>query len=127
MKDELAEQLLNELVETRKSFSNATNSFSTAVNQIKWNRRNTVIQYALIAVVIIMICLGVAYYLDDRHAACQRGNDLRLSIMISLDHNAASIGAALGVVTGASPEKVNEYMDAYYRQPKPPGLELRDC
>ena len=127
MKDEMAEQLLAELIATRKSFSDATNSFSTAIDQIKWNRRNTVIQYVLIAVVICMIGFGVAYYLDEKHAACERSNDLRLAVMISLDHNAASIGAALGIVTGASPDTVADYMQAYFDQPEPPGLELREC
>jgi len=127
MNDELAEKLLTELVETRKSFTTATESFNTATAQIKWNRINTVIQYVLIAVVAIMLGLGVTYYMDEKQAACERGNDLRVQIALSLDFNATAIGAALAVVSGASPETFDDYMDVYENQEKPPILELREC
>ena len=127
MNDELVERLLAELVETRKSFADATVSFNKATSQIKWNRVNTAIQYILIvAVVIIMAAMGI-YYMDERKEACERGNTLRAQIAISLDYNAAAIGAALAAVTGASPETLQDYMDAYNSQEKPPVLHLREC
>lgn len=120
MNDEQVERLLTELSETRKSFD-------AAIGQIKWNRINTIIQYVLLAIVLVMIVLGVSYYLDEQRAACIRGNDLRTSIQNSLDSNAAAIGTALVIVADAPKEKFIEYMEAYAQQEKPPALKTREC
>lgn len=120
MNDDQVERLLKELVETRKSFDKAA-------EQIRWNRINTIIQYCLTAVIVVMIILGVSYYLDEKQATCERGNDLRRAIDHSLNSNAHAIGTALVIVTNASDEKFNEYMEAYNQQDKPPALKLRDC
>jgi len=120
MKDEQVDQLLEELRATRESFDRATSS-------IKWNRFNTIVQYVLIAFVMVIIGSGVIYYLHERKVACERGNDLRITVQGSLDNNAAAIGAALVIVTGASQERFQEYMDAYNQQEKPDILELREC
>lgn len=120
MNDELVERLLDELSATRQSFDAAT-------AQIKWNRRNTIIQYILIAVVLIMLFGGLVYYLDDQKASCEHDNDLRISISNSLDSNAWAIGVALAVVSNASDETFREYMEVYGKQDKPQVLELRDC
>lgn len=134
MNDELVERLLEEVVETRKlfatateTFSTATQSFNNATKHIKWNRRNTVIQYVLISVVVMMLCVGVVYYNSERKASCHRGNDLRLDISSSLDSNAAAIGVAIAIVSAAPEEKFEEYMDIYNEQEKPEVLELREC
>lgn len=120
MNDEQVERILAELVTTRKSFD-------AAIGQIRWNRINTAIQYVLLALVVIMFSLGTRYYLDEKRATCERGNELRLSIVDSLDSNAAAIGLALVIVTDASEESFKEYMDAYNQQEPPPALGVRDC
>lgn len=120
MNDEQVERILVELTATRKSFD-------AAINQIKWNRINTTIQYVLIAIVALMFGFGIRYYLDEKQATCERGNELRAKIVNSLDTNAAAIGIALVIVTDAPNEKFIEYMEAYGEQEKSPALELRDC
>lgn len=120
MNERQVDRLLDELVKTRESFDRAT-------AQIRWNKLNTAILYALVSVILVMIGLGVKYYFDQRRVDCERGNDLRAQIVISLDYNAAAIGSALASVSGASPEVFNQYMDAYGDQEKPPILQLRDC
>ncbi len=120
MNDEQVEQLLVELGKTRQSFEKA-------IGQIKWNRINTFIQYGMLALLLVMVVCGIVYYLDDKQEACERGNEFRVAIQNSLDSNAASIGIALTIVTGASEERFLEYMEAYNQQEKPDILELRDC
>jgi hypothetical protein len=127
MQDEQVERLLEELVRTRESFDSATVSFDAAIKQIKWNRINTIIQYALIAIVLIMLFFGSIYYLGEKNASCERGNDLRSDISDSLDSNALAIGAALVIVTGAPQERFDDYIDAYAQQNKPEVLTLRNC
>lgn len=120
MNDTQVERLLDELARTRESFD-------TAITQIKWNRINTVIQYCLIVAMFVMGTLGAIYYLDEKHAQCERGNDLRMSITNSLDANAAAIGIALATVSGAPDDAFREYMEVYSEQDKPSALELREC
>lgn len=120
MKEEQVDRLLEELAKTRESFD-------VAARSIKWSRRNTIIQYGLIFVVVCMLLSLGLYYKNQQHAACVRGNDLRMSIATSLDNNAAAIGASLVIVTGASPEDFDAYMDAYSQQAKPEALKIRGC
>ena len=134
MNDELVERLLEEVAATRKLFATATEAFTTATTSfndaarsINWNRRNTIIQYVLISIVVLMLAGGTIYYTSEKTAACERGNDLRLDITSSLDDNAAAIGFALAVVSDAPDEKFQEYMDVYNDQAKPEVLELREC
>jgi hypothetical protein len=127
MNDELAEKLLVELAETRQSFVTAAEAFDKAIKQIRWNRVNTAIQYLLLFVVIIMIGFAVDYYFDDKRESCERGNELRSSIVTYSEHEAARIGIALTVVTGASEDKFEEYMEAFRSQDVPEAFQLRDC
>lgn len=120
MNDEQTERLIEELSRTRESFDEA-------IRQIKWNRINTVIQYIMLVVVVIILIFGASYYLDEKKASCERGNELRSDISNSLDTNARAVGAALVIVTGASPERFAEYVDAYNQQDKPEVLKLRSC
>jgi hypothetical protein len=120
MNDEQLDQLLSELSKTRESFD-------SVVKTIRWTRINTIVQYALLAVVLIMGSLGVAYYLDDKRENCERGNEFRASIDNTMTANAAAIGAALVTVTGASHEDFLEYMEAYNHQPRPEILKPRSC
>jgi hypothetical protein len=127
MNENQIDQLLQELVSTRKSFDAATASFNAATRQIRWNRINTTIQYVLIFVVAVMFCFGVVYYLDQQRESCERGNALRTSIKDSLDSNAIAIGVALAVVSDAPEGKFQEYLNEYGKQEKPEALKLRNC
>jgi len=118
--DEQVERILTELTKTRESFE-------AAINQIRWNRINTAIQYVLLAVVVVMLGVGVKYYLDEKQLSCERGNDLRQDIQSSLDSNAASIGATLVIVTDAPEGIFQEYLDIYNQQNEPEVLRLRSC
>ncbi len=120
MNDELISELLTELSETRKSFEKV-------VDQIEWNRRNTIIQYGLIVVVVLMMLVGGIYYINDKKRSCLASNATRANIAVSLDAHANNIGIALGTVTGASPGAVEEYYAAYIAQPRPAILEPRKC
>lgn len=127
MNDEQAERFITELIETRRVFNDAMETFKGATNSIRWTRINTTVQYVLLVAVLFLYTFGAAYYINDKHASCVRGNDLRVSIGDSLDANATAIGVALTVVTEAPQEKFEQYLEVYNRQPKPPALELRDC
>jgi Mn2+/Fe2+ NRAMP family transporter len=134
MNEDLVEHLLGEVVVTRQQFTTATEAFTTATEafndatkHIKWNRINTIIQYVLISVVVLMLGAGAVYYTSEKKASCVRGNDLRLDITSSLDSNAAAIGFAIAIVSAAPDEKFKEYMEVYDDQPKPKVLELREC
>lgn len=132
--EEQLTQLIGEFSETRKSFDQATEKFGEAVHQIKWNRRNTKIQYALIVLVVIAYISGVLFYIQDQEdyrsdqrAACVRGNEIREQISVSLDSHATAIGVALTVVSEAPQEKFEQYLEIYRQQPKPEALVLREC
>ena len=120
MNDELVEQLLAELSETRKSFD-------AAIKTIKWNRFNTVVQYCLIVAVFLLGTFFVIYYVDDQHEACVRGNELRAAVTQGDTSTAEAIGIALTVLTEAPQETLQEYLDIYNQQDRPPALEMRDC
>lgn len=128
MTDEQLERFIQEMVKTRESFDTATETFSKAIKQIKWNRVNTIIQYVLIAIVLVMFGLGIRYYLEEKQASCERSNDFRVSVQSSMVSNARAIGVALAVVTGAPDSRFQEYMDAYNEaQDTPDILDLREC
>lgn len=127
MRDEQVERILAELANTRESFDNATAAFNTAINQIRWNRINTIIQYCLLGLVLIMLVLGGLYYLGEKQDECERDNTLRSNISSSLDSNAIAIGTALVIVTNAPQERFDEYIQAYAKQNKPEVLALREC
>lgn len=127
MRDEQVERILNELARTRESFDAATETFNTAIEHIQWNRRNTIIQYFLIFLVVCMLGMGSIYYLNEKHANCVRGNDLRVAIVDAIDSNARAIGTALAVVSNAPDAKFKEYMEVYNQQDKPLALETRKC
>lgn len=120
MNEEQVDVLIAELVKTRESFSEA-------IGHIKWNRRNTAFQYVLIVVLSLVIASNIFYYRNEQHRACERGNDLRLSITRSLDANALAIGIALSKVTDAPQSKLDEYLRVYNAQAKPEVLKLRKC
>lgn len=120
MDEDLVEQLLQELRETRKTFEHA-------IVAIRWNKINTIVQYVLISVVVLMLVFGVLYYLDDKREACERGNATRASIQISLDAHAAAIGTALAIVTDAPDARLQEYLEAYADQADPEILKPRQC
>jgi hypothetical protein len=120
MNDEQLDQLLLELGKTRESFD-------SVVKTIKWTRINTIVQYALLAVVLVMGCLGVIYYLDDKRENCERGNEFRAAIDNTMTENATAIGAALVIVAGASHDDFLAYMEAYNDQPRPEILKPRSC
>lgn len=126
--------LIGEFSETRKSFDRATAQFGEAVHQIKWNRRNTKIQYVLIILMVIAYISGVLFYVQDQHdyredqtEACERGNEVREQIAVSLDAHAVAIGVALTAVSDAPQEKFDQYLEVYRQQPRPEALELREC
>ena len=120
MKEEQVDRLLEELARTRESFDQA-------IKSIKWNRFNTIVQYVLISVIVVMLAVGTNYWVAEKRASCERGNDLRRDIQNSLDKNAGAIGIALTIVTGAPDERLQEYIDAYNQQDKPAVLRLREC
>lgn len=120
MDDAQVELLLSELSETRKSFD-------AAIGAIRWNRINTIIQYILIVIVMVMSLLGVVYYLDQRREDCERDNSTRAAFEDSLDANAAAIGVALATVSGAEAAVFQEYLEVYAAQPKPEALQPRSC
>jgi hypothetical protein len=120
MNDELVEQLLSELSKTRESFD-------SVVKTIRWTRANTIIQYVLLTIVLIMGAVGVIYYADDKREQCERGNEFRVAISNSIDSNAAAIGLTLVEMTGSSPERFEEFLEVYQSQAKPEILEPREC
>jgi hypothetical protein len=120
MNDELVEQLLSELSKTRESFD-------SVVKTIRWTRFNTIVQYALLVMVLIMGGIGVAFYLDDKQEQCERDIKFRDAIADSVDSNAMAIGLALVEVSGASPDRFQDYVEAYQHQDQPEILELRSC
>lgn len=131
MNEERIERLLDELESTRKTFEAAGKTFETAVKQIKWNKINTIIQYTMLVVVGFMLIFGFFYYLRDKKAACQRGNQTRTAIQVSLDNNARAIGIALVIVADVPQEEIpqilEEYMEVYLEQADPEILQHREC
>lgn len=125
--DRLATVIIEELRQTRIEFSAASDYFSQAVGQIKWNRRNTIIQYVLSTVLAVVMIAGGLFYWQEHHEQCLERNEIRSTIVESLDDHARAIGLALVAVTNAPPEKVEEYMASYRNQFHPPILELQDC
>lgn len=120
MNAEQVDRLIDELSETRKSLD-------SAVKAIRWNKINTVIQYVLLFAVFLMGTIGVAYYFNDRRDQCDRDNNLRAAVNDSFDTQAGSIGIALSVVSNASPEKLQQYIEVYRNQPRPEALSQRSC
>jgi len=119
MNDELLGELISELRETRKSFEDA-------IQSIKWNKRNTVIQYVLIVVVFFLGAIGVINYMNYKQQSCERGNELKIAVDHGQRENAFAIGAALAVVFNAPQERLDQYLAAYDEQ-RPERIELREC
>jgi hypothetical protein len=119
--------LLNELVHTRRAFEAASSVFDAAVSQIKWNKRNTIIQYFILMVLAVMIFLGGIYYLDDRQETCQVLNRSNSATLEALDENAIDIGIALATVSSASEDTFNQYLDLYHDENDHSGLTPREC
>jgi predicted negative regulator of RcsB-dependent stress response len=119
MNDELLGELISELKETRTSFNDA-------INSIKWNKRNTVIQYILIVVVFFLGALAFISYRNYQQQSCERSNELKIAVDTSSRENAFAIGAALAVVFNAPQERLDQYVAAYNDQ-RPQRIELREC
>lgn len=119
MNDELLGELISELRDTRASFNDA-------INSIKWNKRNTVIQYILIVVVFFLGALALISYQNYQHQTCERSNDLKITVDNGMRENAFAIGAALAVVFNAPQERLDQYLAAYDEQ-RPERITLREC
>ena len=118
MNEDQVNDLLDELEKTRESFN-------LAIKMVKWNRVNTITQYALLVLVFLLGGLGFLNYLNDQEADCERGNDFRVQISESQEQNAVSIGTALAAVLGGSQEHIDRYMDAYRATRQ--DIHLREC
>jgi hypothetical protein len=120
-------ELLEELVLTRESFVTANHAFERAINAIRWNRINTIIQYALIILVFVLGWVGVMNYMNYRQQNCERSNEQRLTIQASMQQNAFAIGVALQTVFNAPDERFQEYLDAYNAQTPQEAFAIREC
>jgi len=118
--DELVNELLTELKETRKSFEGV-------IKSVKWNRRNTAIQYFLLVLVFFLGAIGTMNYFNYRQDACERSNNLRVTLQESMSQNAFAIGVALQSVFNAPEERLNQYLEAYNAQRPTEPFGERKC
>ena len=79
-------------------------------------RTSRIVQRVLggVVVVVVLVVLALGHVvLDARDAAvagCERGNALRADVLVAFDQNDQDFAEALAEVTGATPERLAEFL-----------------
>lgn len=120
MNHEQMDKLLFELAATRESFD-------VAIERVRWNKINAMIQYLLLSAALIFGVIGFAYYRSEQHAACVSDNQMRADFRNELQQQAAAIGVSISIVSGAEEGKYEEYIKLYGDQMHSEFLMPREC